>query len=727
MQFNMTTQKWRQIQTALDIYFVHSGIDNSVEEDELDLIEDLQATHSTRMSKTHYGRTGMGLDVRSRRDFRNNSGLWHVHFKLRSRRPESDYTMVEVMEKPLESTDSQINSAMKKIHGTDWRWKHPQQGDCVRAMVEGTPYLICVLPTGSGKTTLPLVQSVLAEDKTHVVITPYVALTEQLRDECQQLGLSCIIWKPGCRQRANIVVVVVDTATSAEFRHYTDQISARSKLGSVFIDELHVYYTEVGWRQKISLLFDLALPVQWVFMSATHPPSMESHFNTLFSINDLNPVIIRAKCVRPNIQYSVKKIPRESDLIEAAADLIESEIESHLRSGQKILVFAPQIQQLREIQNQLGNASCGLYYAQEPDKERTLKAWKEGEFPVLCATTALGAGMDVRNVGLVVHVDFIYDIFVFTQGSGRAGRDGEKARSITLLSEQWFTRKSSRLTPTARALDEYCREESCRQAALSRYFNGPSEELVKCIMLGANPCDLCERSEDEAFTNEPRSRIQMNEDANELAMALMAEETNSSYSSSTVTSSSASSTPFIPGSLKRKRIDEAFDKRERKISENLQTEAMLESYVRDTVENLQMNCYYCWMTEETDRPPHAWKECRQIMSGLQKSCIPQSIKCPANHGCYKCGLPGDWCESYQDRLAAECGRQNIAWAVARLVLSAGRDGGGRWSSIAVRAVAGIELKTSKDEQSWLLQKKTVFGKKSTNAFWLFTEVCREMR
>jgi superfamily II DNA helicase RecQ len=546
MQFNMTTQKWRQIQTALDVYFVHSGIDNSVEEDELDVIEDLQAAHSTRMSKTHYGRTEVGLDVRSRRDFRNNSGFWHVYFKFRSRRPESDYAEAEVVEKPPEGIDSQIDSAMTRIHGSDWHWKHPQQGESVHAMVEGTPHLVSILPTGAGKTTLPLVQSVLAEDKTQVVITPYVALSDQLRDQCQELGLSCIIWKPGCRQRANIVVVVVDTATSAEFRYYVDQISARSKLGSIFIDELHVYYTEATWRQKISLLLDLTLPVQFIFMSATHPPSMESHFNTLFSLTNLNPVVIRGQCVRPNIQYSVRKIPQESGLINSAVQLIESEIELTRRSEQKILVFAPQIQQLRDIQNQLGKTLCGLYYAGEPDKEQTLKAWREGSFPVLCATTALGAGMDVRKVGLVVHVDFIYDIFAFTQGSGRAGRDGERARSITLLTEQWFNRKSARLTPAGRALEDYCREETCRQTALSRYFNGPSTVMVNCLSLNANLCDLCERHLNE---------------------------TEVGNDSSTVTSSinSTHSTPFRPVSLKRKHIEEASSQREGRVAEKLQT------------------------------------------------------------------------------------------------------------------------------------------------------------
>jgi len=332
----------------------------------------------------------------------------------------------------------------------------------------------------------------LDEDMSNIVITPYVALTDQLKDYCSQIGLDCIIWKPGCQQRANIVMVVVDTATTPEFRHYLSNLSARSKLGTWFLDELHVYYMEASWRQRIVQIFDLIIPTSIVFMSATHPPSMEPIFNKLFSINDLNPTTVRGLCVRPTISYSVQKVPKEIDLINATIQLLESEITSHVRRQEKILVFAPQIKQLAEIQSRLGKACCGLYHAKEENKAEVLQQWKDGVFPILCASTALGAGMDVRRVELVVHVDFIYDIFAFVQGSGRAGRDGEQARSITLLKEEWFQRDKRVVNQSQGALVAYAKADTCRQEVLSNYFNGTSDK-VNCFTLEGNPCDVCSK------------------------------------------------------------------------------------------------------------------------------------------------------------------------------------------------------------------------------------------
>jgi hypothetical protein len=286
LNFRLNTERWRQIQTAIDIYFIHTGSTYFDDNEEQDLISDLQATHSTRTAKSHYGRTEHGLDVRSRRDFNHNSNLWADWYGLTKRLPESEYAPVDTNNAASEPVENRVSSAMTRLYGSDWTWKSQGQHDSVMATVsKNEPFVLSVLPTDSGKTTMILVSALLDPHLTQVVVTPYVALADDLTQKCHSLHIDCLKWTLGNRNRATIVVVVVDTATTEEFTTYLRDLDLQSKLGRIFMDEAHVYFTETDWRWGITKIFDLCLPIQFAFISATLPPSMEKGLADLFKIS----------------------------------------------------------------------------------------------------------------------------------------------------------------------------------------------------------------------------------------------------------------------------------------------------------------------------------------------------------------------------------------------------------------------------------------------------------
>ena len=55
-----------------------------------------------------------------------------------------------------------------------------------------------------------------------------------------------------------------------------------------------------------------------------------------------------------------------------------------------------------------------------------------GKKHIIVATSALSMGVDVRNVDLVIHFNMPLSLADYYQMSGRAGREGQKARSILL-------------------------------------------------------------------------------------------------------------------------------------------------------------------------------------------------------------------------------------------------------------------------------------------------------
>ena len=65
-----------------------------------------------------------------------------------------------------------------------------------------------------------------------------------------------------------------------------------------------------------------------------------------------------------------------------------------------------------------------------------------GEKHILVATSALSMGVDVRNVDLVIHFNMPMSLADYYQMAGRAGREGQPARSILLYnSDDYYSRK----------------------------------------------------------------------------------------------------------------------------------------------------------------------------------------------------------------------------------------------------------------------------------------------
>ena len=54
------------------------------------------------------------------------------------------------------------------------------------------------------------------------------------------------------------------------------------------------------------------------------------------------------------------------------------------------------------------------------------------------ATSALGAGIDIPDVRLVVYVRLPQSLRDFVQESGRAGRDSQVSRSVVVVSAAWL-------------------------------------------------------------------------------------------------------------------------------------------------------------------------------------------------------------------------------------------------------------------------------------------------
>lgn len=307
--------------------------------------------------------------------------------------------------------------------------------------------ILCIQPTGHGKSLLYQLPSVILDGIT-VVISPLLAL---MRDQMMQL-----------HQRFNITSASINSDQTDE-ENYNARLQAKE--GKVKI--LFVAPEQLDNITQFDFLLDL--PVSLMVVDEAHCISTWGH--------DFRPSyrqIIQLVRAIENKNPSVKVL----GLTATANDKTEEDIKLQLASGhQQIQVHResmdrPNIQltafrahgiaeklfMAEQLVNQL--AGDGLIYCAtrentelvaeylqkkkinavayhagfDADAKRRLQhEFTHGKYKVIAATNALGMGIDKADLRFIIHFDVPGSITAYYQEVGRSGRDGLPAHGILLF------------------------------------------------------------------------------------------------------------------------------------------------------------------------------------------------------------------------------------------------------------------------------------------------------
>ena len=93
----------------------------------------------------------------------------------------------------------------------------PVHYKAVLAVVDGVSPLIVVLPTGAGKSLTFIIPALFPGAGTTVVITPLVALAEDLLKHCKKFRIDCILYGQALSRMAKIIIIVMESAISKSF------------------------------------------------------------------------------------------------------------------------------------------------------------------------------------------------------------------------------------------------------------------------------------------------------------------------------------------------------------------------------------------------------------------------------------------------------------------------------------------------------------------------------
>jgi superfamily II DNA helicase RecQ len=339
-----------------------------------------------------------------------------------------DHMALSMEMKALEA----LRKVLKRPQAT---WSCPQQKEAVLAVLELKKDVLAIMRTGSGKSMLMILPTLLEEGQITVGILPLNSLIADYTRRLKDMGVGFELYEGrGCLLgQHNLILVSADRVKTPMWRQALMELHQRRTVVRMVFDEAHFVFTASNFRQSLLNVHEVRiLPVQLVILSGTIPLQSQELTVTSFGLRD--PLIIRTLTIRPEIRY-VLEPPRASnqDIVSRVKAVVAAETVK-FTSEDRALVFVPYLDQGETIASSLG---CDFYHSSKgqtaPEvRQRQYDDWIAGKHNVMVCSSAFGAGNDYSHVRLIVHGGSPREMIGYTQEKSRAGRDGQPALAIII-------------------------------------------------------------------------------------------------------------------------------------------------------------------------------------------------------------------------------------------------------------------------------------------------------
>jgi ATP-dependent DNA helicase RecQ len=327
----------------------------------------------------------------------------------------------------------------------------PGQVDVIERVLDGQDTL-AIIPTGGGKSLTYQLTAMLSPGVT-LVVSPLIAL---MKDQVEKAP-------PGVREQVTLINSDID---SGERRARLQQVASgqikllyvaperlldptlkrallKAGIARVVIDEAHCISLWGHDFRPDYLTIPLALrefgEPPLLAVTATATPEMAEQIATALE----RPLsLVRTSVFRPNLYYEVVTAEDRNDRIEKMIEVCAKE-----RGNGIVYVSSRRDAELHAGTLRHRGIQALPYHAGLAREERAKAqdAFMAGKVRVIVATIAFGMGVDKADVRFIVHMLPPGTVEAYAQESGRAGRDGARARCVMV------TARSDRSTLRNRA------------------------------------------------------------------------------------------------------------------------------------------------------------------------------------------------------------------------------------------------------------------------------------
>ncbi|MBW1843491.1 MAG: ATP-dependent DNA helicase RecQ, partial [Deltaproteobacteria bacterium] len=379
--------------------------------------------------------------------------------------------------------------------------------------------LLLVAPTGGGKSLIYQLPSLVLPG-TALVISPLISLMADQVEALEERGIAATYLAATldpnelrgrvsaiARGEFDLVYAAPERLAFAGFRAMLKGLDCPL----IAIDEAHCIsewghdfrpeYLEIG-----KLLGDF--PQSRVLAcTATATPVVRDEILERLGLPAETPQLIYG-FARPNLSLRVREVQQKRERERCIDAAIEEALGTPGADRGAAILYCP-TRKIAEVQSDRLSANgwkCMAYHAGKSGarREQVHRAFSSGELEVVAATNAFGMGIDRADVRAVIHFSPPGSIEAYYQEVGRAGRDGDDALGLMIVSPGDMARRRALLEMDMAQngsvqhvmehkwgmfleLMRFAEGGSCRHDAVLRYFGDEAETLAGC-----GRCDVCE-------------------------------------------------------------------------------------------------------------------------------------------------------------------------------------------------------------------------------------------
>jgi ATP-dependent RNA helicase RhlE len=188
---------------------------------------------------------------------------------------------------------------------------------------------------------------------------------------------------------------------------------------------------DMGFIKDIEfLLAKLPTPRQSLCFSATITPEISRLLDTM--LVDPVTVSVRTTETSDHVEQNVIRAGNKEDKIRQLTELLKQP------EFDKVIIFGQTKWGVQKLADQLTQSSLPSEAIHgnksQPQRQRALKAFKDGRVDILVATDVAARGLDIPNVSHVINFDQPATYEDYVHRIGRTGRAGKRGHALTFVS-----------------------------------------------------------------------------------------------------------------------------------------------------------------------------------------------------------------------------------------------------------------------------------------------------